>query len=47
LGRLLQAGLSAGLGLLLYTSLAGALRVPEAQQMISQVRGRLPRLGRA
>jgi len=47
LGRLLQTGLSAGLGLLLYASLAGVLRVPEAQQMISQVRGRLPRLGRA
>jgi putative peptidoglycan lipid II flippase len=43
LGRLWQTGLSAGLGLVLYTALAGALRVPEAQQMISQLRGRLPR----
>ena len=46
LGRLLQTGLSAGLGLLLYATLAGALRVPEAQEVISQIKDRLPRLGK-
>jgi putative peptidoglycan lipid II flippase len=45
-GRLWQTGLSAGVGLLLYTALAGVLRVPEAQQMISQVRAKLPGQGR-
>jgi putative peptidoglycan lipid II flippase len=45
-GRLWQTGLSGGVGLLLYTALAGALRVPEAQQVIQQVAGKLPRLGR-
>jgi putative peptidoglycan lipid II flippase len=45
-GRLWQTGLSGGVGLLLYTAVAGALRVPEAQQVIQQVAGKLPRLGR-
>lgn len=46
IGRLWQTGLSAGLGMLVYTALAGALRVPEAQQVIRQVQAKLPRLGR-
>jgi putative peptidoglycan lipid II flippase len=45
-GRLWQTGLSGGVGLLLYTAVAGALRVPEAQQMIHQFTAKLPRLGR-
>ncbi|QVL52680.1 MAG: murein biosynthesis integral membrane protein MurJ [Cyanobium sp. M30B3] len=46
LGRLWQTGISGAAGLLLYTAMAGALRVPEAQQVISQVTAKLPRLGR-
>jgi putative peptidoglycan lipid II flippase len=46
LGRLWQTGLSASLGLLLYTALAGALRVPEAQQVIRQLTGKIPGLRR-
>jgi putative peptidoglycan lipid II flippase len=45
-GRLWQTGLSASLGLLLYTALAGALRVPEAQQVIRQLTGKIPGLRR-
>jgi putative peptidoglycan lipid II flippase len=44
-GRLWQTGISGAAGLLLYTAMAGALRVPEAQQVISQVTAKLPRLG--
>jgi putative peptidoglycan lipid II flippase len=45
-GRLWQTGISGAAGLLLYTAVAGALRVPEAQQVISQFSAKLPRLGR-
>jgi putative peptidoglycan lipid II flippase len=46
LGRLLQVGLGGSLGLLIYGALAVAARVPEAEQVISQLRCRLPgRLG--
>jgi len=45
-GRLWQTGISGSAGLLLYTAVAGGLRVPEAQQVISQVSAKLPRRGR-
>jgi putative peptidoglycan lipid II flippase len=46
LGRLLQVGLGGSLGLLIYGALAAAARVPEAEQVITQLRRRLPgRLG--
>jgi putative peptidoglycan lipid II flippase len=45
-GRLWQTAISGSAGLLLYTAVAGGLRVPEAQQVISQVSAKLPRLGR-
>lgn len=41
-GRLLQVALSGATGLLLYTALAGAARVPEADQVIAELRRRLP-----
>jgi len=45
-GRLWQTTISGAAGLLLYTAVAGALRVPEAQQVIGQVTAKLPRRGR-
>jgi putative peptidoglycan lipid II flippase len=45
-GRLWQTAISGSAGLLLYTAVAGGLRVPEAQQVISQVSAKLPRRGR-
>jgi putative peptidoglycan lipid II flippase len=45
-GRLWQTAISGAAGLLLYTAVAGALRVPEAQQVIGQVTAKLPRRGR-
>jgi putative peptidoglycan lipid II flippase len=45
-GRLWQTAISGSAGLLLYTAVAWGLRVPEAQQVISQVSAKLPRLGR-
>jgi putative peptidoglycan lipid II flippase len=45
-GRLWQTGLSGAVGLLLYAAVAGALRVPEAQQMIQQFSAKLPRFSR-
>ena len=45
-GRLWQTGLSGAVGLLLYAAVAGALRVPEAQQMIQQFSAKLPRISR-
>ena len=42
LGRLLQVGLSGSLGLLIYGGLAVAARVPEAEQVITQLSRRLP-----
>ena len=44
-GRLWQTAISGSAGLLLYTAVAGGLRVPEAQQVISQVSAKLPRRG--
>jgi len=45
-GRLWQTAISGSAGLLLYTAVAWGLRVPEAQQVISQVSAKLPRRGR-
>jgi putative peptidoglycan lipid II flippase len=42
LGRLLQTGLSSGVGLVVYGAAAGAAGVPEAQQVMDLVRRRLP-----
>jgi putative peptidoglycan lipid II flippase len=44
-GRLWQTAISGSAGLLLYTAVAWGLRVPEAQQVISQVSAKLPRRG--
>ncbi len=41
-GRLLQTGLSSGVGLVIYGAVAGAAGVPEAQQVIAMVGRRLP-----
>ncbi len=40
-GRLLQTGLSSGVGLLIYGAVAGAAGVPEAQQVMAMLGRRL------
>lgn len=46
IGRALQVGLSSGLGMLVYAALSHWARVPEAQQVVSQLSRRLPWPGR-
>ncbi|QNI71790.1 murein biosynthesis integral membrane protein MurJ [Cyanobium sp. NS01] len=46
IGRALQVGLSSGLGMLVYASLSHWARVPEAQQVVSQLSRRLAWPGR-
>ena len=45
-GRLLECGFAGGVGVLVYGVLASLAQVPEVTDLLSQVRGRLPRLGR-
>jgi hypothetical protein len=45
IGRLLETGLGCGLAFALYGLVASALGVPEARQMLHQLRRRLPGAG--
>jgi putative peptidoglycan lipid II flippase len=45
IGRLLQTGLGCGLGFVLYGLVASAFGVPEARQMLNQLRRKLPGAG--
>jgi len=45
-GRLLECGFAGGVGVLVYGVLASLAQVPEVTDLLAQLRGRLPRLGR-